>query len=125
MAVEVWQDMEGAFPRIMQDAFVLMPNHLHAIIHLSRNGPAGNPVLGDVAQRFKSVTTAAYSTGVHEHDWEPYDRRLWQQEYYDHIIQDGSDLDRYRRYIAANPAKWATDRDREPVRTPSGNGNRL
>ena len=118
MIVAVWREMATEFPRVALDAFVLMPNHLHAIVQLSRQGPAGNPTLGDVVQRFKSITTARYSTGVHDLGWESYDRRLWQWDYYEHIVRDRADLDRCRRYIAANPAKWATDRDRDPDRSP-------
>lgn len=118
MVVEVWRDMAIEFSRVSLDAFVLMPNHLHAIVRLSREGPAGNPTLGDVVQRFKSITTARYSDGVHDLNWKPYDQRLWQWNYYEHIVRDRDDLDRCRRYIAANPANWENDRDRLPVRTP-------
>jgi REP element-mobilizing transposase RayT len=121
MVAEVWLEMTNEFPLVTLDTFVVMPNHAHAILHLSRNGPAGNPTLGDVVQRFKSITTARYSTGVYEQNWEPYDRRLWQEEYYDHIIRDEADLDRRRRYIAANPSNWLADPDREPIQTPGGN----
>lgn len=119
MIVAVWREMIIEFPRVALDAFVLMPNHLHAIVRLSREGPIGNPTLGDVVGRFKSITTARYSVGVHEHDWPPYDRRLWQSDFYDHIVRGQADLDRCRRYIRANPANWETDRDRDPDQ-PSG-----
>ena len=119
MIVAVWREMATEFPRVALNAFVVMPNHLHAIVRLSPEGPAGNPTLGDVVQRFKSITTARYSAGVHDHDWEPYDRRLWQWDYYDHIVRGANGLDRCRRYIRANPANWATDRDREPERPSS------
>jgi REP element-mobilizing transposase RayT len=118
MIVAVWCEMTAEFPRVTLDAFVLMPNHLHAIVHLSREGPIGNPTLGDVVQRFKSITTARYSAGVHDLGWAPYDRRLWQWDYYEHIVRGSADLDRCRRYIAANPANWDTDRDRAPDRPP-------
>jgi REP element-mobilizing transposase RayT len=117
MVIEVWREIASAFPRVTLDAFVIMPNHAHAILRLSQSDPIDNPTLGDVVQRFKSITTARYSTGVYECEWEPYDRRLWQQEYYDHIIRDEADLDRCRRYIAANPANWQLDPDREPIHT--------
>ena len=29
--------------------------------------------------------------------------------YYEHIIRDGASLNRIRRYIAGNPAQWASD----------------
>ena len=121
MIATVWREMATEFPRVALDAFVLMPNHLHAIVQLSREGPTGNPTLGDVVQRCKSITTSRYSAGVHDHGWKPYDRRLWQSSYYEHIVRDRTDLDRCRRYIVANPANpanWATDRDRDPERPP-------
>ena len=113
VVANVWRDMEDAFPRISLDAFVVMPNHLHAILWLSNDGPAGNPALGEVIQRFKSVTTAMYSVGVHNQGWTPYDRRVWQQEYYDQIIRNDRELIHARNYIHANPARWANDPDRE------------
>lgn len=35
--------------------------------------------------------------------------RLWQRNYYEHIIRNDADLDRIRSYIANNPARWAED----------------
>jgi putative transposase len=114
MIEAVWREMATEFPRITLDAFVVMPNHLHAILHLARQDQDRNPRLGNIIQRYKSITTARYSTGIHTLGWPPYDRRLWQNEFYDHIIRDANDLDRSRRYIAANPANWHRDRDRDP-----------
>lgn len=119
MVSAVWREMDTEFPRVSLDEFVVMPNHFHAIVHLSREGPAGNPTLGDVVQRFKSITTARYSAGVHGYNWEPYDSRLWQSNYYEHIVRDSADFQRCRRYILANPTNWKSDRDREPRRPPS------
>jgi putative transposase len=121
MAEAVWQRMAQQFPRIMLDAFVVMPNHLHAIIWMSDLGPDGNPTLGDVVQRFKAFTTTEYSDGVHEHGWVPYDRRLWKREYFDKIIRSKEQLINARTYIAANPANWPCDPDREPIRPASSN----
>lgn len=59
--------------------------------------------------------------------WDPFDGRLWQRNYYDHIVRDREDLDRCRRYIHANPANWTADIDREPdipMRPGTPNGNR-
>ncbi len=125
MVKTVWSEMVVEYPRVSLDAFVLMPNHLHAIVYLSQDGPAGNPTLSDVVQRFKSITTARYSTGVREYGWQPYDRKLWQRNYYDHIVKDRADLERCRRYIVANPRNWLTDPDREPERNPPEPGRRL
>jgi len=37
--------------------------------------------------------------------------RLWQRNYYEHIIRDERELETIRHYIRANPANWALDRD--------------
>jgi REP element-mobilizing transposase RayT len=37
--------------------------------------------------------------------------RLWQRNYYEHIIRNGDELNRTRQYIADNPARWDSDRE--------------
>ncbi|PIZ65147.1 MAG: hypothetical protein COY19_08265, partial [Candidatus Marinimicrobia bacterium CG_4_10_14_0_2_um_filter_48_9] len=34
---------------------------------------------------------------------------VWQRNYYDHIVRDTAALDRIRKYIRENPAKWYED----------------
>ncbi len=36
-------------------------------------------------------------------------RDVWQRNYYEHIIRDETALNRIRRYIVENPARWAED----------------
>jgi len=38
-------------------------------------------------------------------------RRVWQRNYYEHIIRDATDFDRIRRYIDANPMNWDEDEE--------------
>jgi REP element-mobilizing transposase RayT len=35
--------------------------------------------------------------------------KLWQRNYYEHIIRDENELNRIRKYILTNPAKWEND----------------
>jgi REP element-mobilizing transposase RayT len=65
--------------------------------------------LPDVVHRFKSYTTAQYRHGVYEHGWPPFPRRLWQRNYWEHIIRDDASLNRIREYIANDPARWELD----------------
>lgn len=61
--------------------------------------------LFDFMQRFKSLTTARYRHGVATADWPRFDGRLWQREYYEHIVRnDVAELRRIRAYIQDNPA---------------------
>lgn len=108
---ELWLDMQVEFLSVRLDAFILMPNHLHATLQLDGDNVAHNPTLGDIVQRFKSLSTIRYAAKVRDGFWEPFPTRLWQQHYYDHIVRDQRDLDRCRRYIEANPSNWPTDID--------------
>ncbi len=44
--------------------------------------------------------------------------KIWQRNYWEHIVRDENELHRIRQYIINNPAKWETDRDHV------GNGDR-
>jgi REP element-mobilizing transposase RayT len=43
--------------------------------------------------------------------WPSFAGRLWQRNYYEHVIRDDASLDRIRQYIAGNPARWSFDRE--------------
>jgi REP element-mobilizing transposase RayT len=62
-----------------------------------------------MVQWFKTMTTNAYIRGVTDLGWPGFDRRLWQRNYYEHIVCSDAALDRLRTYIAANPARWTDD----------------
>ena len=69
------------------------------------------PTLGDVIGAFKSRVTVEYIRGVKTFGWTPFDRRLWQRNYHEHIIRNEEALNRIRRYIVENPIRWAFDRE--------------
>jgi putative transposase len=121
-----WRMLPSHFSHIRLDVFQTMPNHLHGIVNIvgakhsfyviqNIKEPAGNasPLrpngtnpgsLGAIIQNFKSVTTRKInqirkSSGI----------RLWQRNYYEHIIRNQDDYYRIRQYILENPSKW--DRD--------------
>ena len=62
------------------------------------------------------MTTKRYTDGVRENGWPPFHGRLWQRNYYEHVIRNDRELDKVREYIATNPLKWALDRE-NPQRT--------
>jgi REP element-mobilizing transposase RayT len=53
--------------------------------------------LGDVVGAFKSITTNEYIRGVKTLGWISFPGRLWQRNYYEHIVRDGASLDRILR----------------------------
>jgi REP element-mobilizing transposase RayT len=69
------------------------------------------PQLSQVVGWFKTMTTNDYMRGVRSGDFPAFDRRLWQRDYYDHIIRGDASLERIRQYIVNNPARWAEDEE--------------
>jgi REP element-mobilizing transposase RayT len=67
------------------------------------------PTIGKVVAAFKSLSTVVYIRGVKEKRWPAFHERLWQRNYYEHVIRDEADLNRIRRYIDENPLKWEFD----------------
>ena len=74
---------------------------------------AGSPLRNIVAW-FKTMTTNEYIRGVKHHGWPPFPGKLWQRNYYEHIVRNDADLTRIRAYIRDNPANWDVLRYGEP-----------
>jgi putative transposase len=74
------------------------------------------PTVGDVVGAFKSLFTVEYIQGVKEGRWPRFQGRVWQRNYYEHVIRDETELGRVRRYIDENPLGWAFD-DENPERS--------
>jgi REP element-mobilizing transposase RayT len=121
MVQQAWADLSQHYPGVETDAVVVMPNHLHGVIVLlgglgsssvlpdPRVKAAPGLKLGDIVHRFKSLTTHRFADGVKGRGWPAFRGRLWQRNYFEHVIRDRGSLDRIREYIAANPAHWPSD----------------
>jgi REP element-mobilizing transposase RayT len=71
-----------------------------------------HPTLGRIVQWFKTMTTNDYIRGVRQTGWKPFPKRLWQRDYFDHIIRNEVTLERTRDYIQNNPLYWSIERER-------------
>lgn len=125
MVRAVWGELPQHFPGIGPDEFVVMPNHVHGIILLgsaldvgaplvgARTGAGTRPAptLGSIVGAFKSLSTNGYIRGVKEFGWPAFDGKLWQRNYYEHIIRNEHELNSTREYIENNPLQWALDRE--------------
>jgi REP element-mobilizing transposase RayT len=118
MVQAAWEALAGRFSTVALDEFVVMPNHVHGIVWIvgaslvdAQDGATTRvaPTLGDVVGAFKSITTNAYIRGVEADNWPRFPGRLWQRNYYEHIVRNDDELRRIRQYVADNPAKWALD----------------
>ncbi|MFA6533708.1 MAG: transposase [Patescibacteria group bacterium] len=152
LVLDWWLKLEKKFPGIKLGPFVIMPNHLHAIIEimgvvgadprvrpgicsnsavcsepvsmdgnkfvmagntLVRGGHTGPPLRGvpQFIQWFKTMTTNEYIKQVKQNHWLPFNHRLWQRNYYEHIISNEDDYNNIVEYIRDNPLLWERDRN--------------
>ena len=122
MVAIAWQQLPQRFPQVAIDAFVVMPNHLHGIIIITKLSDVGAGLvpapldeakastgLGNIVGAFKSITTHEYTIGVRQRNWLPFSGKLWQRNYYENIIRDQRALNNIRQYIAENPLKWSSN----------------
>ncbi len=97
-------DLERRYKEIKIDKYVIMPNHIHAIIIIENNtaGASPCPTLSDIICTFKSLTTQKC------HIIKP-KQKIWQTSFHDHIIRDEKDYLKIWNYIDTNPFKWQDD----------------
>lgn len=108
MVATKWQETTTKFKHVEMDDYVVMPNHFHAIIRTRAPGIKAH--LGYIIGAFKSITTHEYINGVKNYNWRPFDKRLWQRNYYEYIIRHDLSLEDTRKYIIENPANWRKDK---------------
>ncbi len=108
MVSSEWLALSKRFPSIILDEFVVMPNHFHGIICISPDS-IDNPKLGKIIGAFKSIVNNNYIDGVNNRDWTHFNKRLWQRNYYEHIVRNDSALQKIQQYIRDNPSTWHTD----------------
>jgi putative transposase len=130
MVATIWRDLPTRFAGIDIDVFVVMPNHLYGIVvlrdDLGKQGDVGTPLvgarLGAIIGAFKSITTVEYGVGARTHGWMAFRGRLWQRNYYEHVVRDEADLTRIRRYVDENPLRWDLDDEHPDRNAPPGDG---
>jgi putative transposase len=134
MIARWWQELPNKFPSVELDECVIMPNHFHGIIVIvedkgSKEGEHGgspqqrpHAPLSQIIQWFKTMTTNEYIRGVKQCGWPQFRGKLWQRNYYEHVIRGESELELIRKYIAENPVKWALDQE-NPFRQQASRAN--
>jgi putative transposase len=122
-----WNEIPIHFPNIEIGAFIIMPNHVHGIIFITNrrrdevlsfhnqinpNNEGGitsipKPSLGQIIAYFKYQSTkemnAINNTGTIS--------KLWQRNYYEHVIRNAKELQQKTDYIVSNPSRWKDDQE--------------
>ncbi len=99
-------------PGVTLGAFVVMPNHLHAIIWLPKTDvePMARPLgfgrrsLSSVVSGYKATVTRQHRAAVQHSN-----AVVWLRSFYEHVIRDEDDLAAIEAYIEQNLLRWAED----------------
>lgn len=115
MVARVWEENIARYPGTELDAYVVMPNHMHAIVFLGTDPDIDlNAALTRIVQSFKSLTTVEYTRGVRDGIYPPYERILWQRSFNERILRDDREMDIVRTYIESNPGRAQEKHDSLP-----------
>ena len=134
-----WMDLPYHYPDVTLEAFVVMPNHIHAIVVLQADD-AGKGGSIQVSKSTSIITDPGKFITQDSRQTRPYGKRryslselvrafksfstrrinrirdthgisVWQRNYYEHIVRNQAELENIGEYIAGNPQKWATDEE--------------
>jgi len=139
IAYHEWVKLPERFPQFELDAFQIMPNHMHGIISLkpvgatlavAQNGRVAQndagaqngvdiragvnpaPTVSNIVGAYKSlVANGCLKISKSKNETMG---KLWQRNYYEHIIRDSQSYQRISAYIINNPAKWQDDKFYKP-----------
>jgi REP element-mobilizing transposase RayT len=128
-----WKNSIQLRSNISLGEFIIMPDHMHMILTIdyqisnnkeSKEWEHSNPkspsqTIGAIIRGFKGACTKKInlffnSTGelqfapTVELHFAPtfYKNKIWQRNYYDHIIRNQADYNRIEQYIIDNPQNW-------------------
>jgi REP element-mobilizing transposase RayT len=118
IAAESWVWLGEQYIYVTLDAWVVMPNHTHAIITIHDDGTGGSDTggsrtaptatkrkpLGRLVGAFKTVSTKRINQ-----TWDTPGARFWQRNYWEHIIRNEASYRRIYDYVEHNPARWKDD----------------
>lgn len=97
-------------------AWVIMPNHIHAILEIVKI-PEENPVIENHGIAYRSPRSiSSFVAGfkssatkrINQYRNTP-GADVWQDRFHDHIIRDDTEYHKIRNYIQNNPHNWRDD----------------
>jgi REP element-mobilizing transposase RayT len=99
----VWNELPQHYTNVRLGEFVVMPNHIHGIIVITDTVTTHG--LTEIVRALKTFSARQINKmrGA-------VGRRLWQRNYYEHIIRNADTHHKIATYILNNPANWLNDR---------------
>ena len=134
IAAEEWVNTEKVRDQVRIHDFVIMPDHIHGIIEILYTGESKfapteknqfkspSQTIGAIVRGFKIATIkkikefiqgnlGGISSSTGELQFAPtLDFKIWQRNYYEHIIRNETAYERIAQYIIDNPKNWGRDK---------------
>jgi len=116
---DILNSLPNRYKQIKLDIYQIMPNHVHGIIIINNrdNGRDNRaPTLGKIIAYFKQINQYLVGAGVippsevtSSESIIPNNKKIFQRNYYEHIIRNENELNAIRQYIIDNPKNWEKD----------------
>ena len=103
IAADALLEIPRHFPQASVDKYVVMPNHIHAIIILRESPETQGQSLSVILGQYKATVSRELHKSMP-------DRKIWQKSYYDRIIRNEQGYRDAWRYIDENPVRWYANR---------------
>lgn len=118
VAEQCLRDISAHFPHVDVPLYVVMPNHIHAIIIVDSVKAQNFAPLQDATipnkygpqSRNLASVVRGFKIGVKKYATINHIPFAWQPRFYDHIIRDTNEMNSIADYIENNVAQWEYDK---------------
>jgi putative transposase len=114
IAEKYLNEIPNHFDDVYIDEYVIMPNHIHIIISIvgvQNFEPLRNKYQKIIPKSIGSIIRAYKAFVTKKGKTEGYESKIWQRNYFEHIIRNQEDHNRIREYIQNNPLQWELDEE--------------
>ncbi|MCQ9205862.1 MAG: transposase [Omnitrophica bacterium] len=111
IANNTWIDLPNHHKNIKLDEYIIMPNHIHAIINVVVGAGPARPFTKYKNSNNMSIIIGSYKSSVTRQINKLNNNKFrWQRSFHDYIIRSSNhSLYNIRKYIINNPANWDAD----------------
>ena len=98
IAMQDLKNLEKCYKEVRIDSYIVMPNHIHAIVVLENANASLNQIIGlyksGVSRKIRHIVP---------------NLQVWQRSYHDHIIRNQAAYEKIWNYVQFNGEKWNED----------------
>ena len=139
-----WLAIPDHFPQVIVDEYVIMPNHVHGILIISKIDPVGVQYIEPLHKEHNEPVHKEYIKPVHKAEFQLHQFQKtvpgslgsiirsykgsvtrwcsenlqtfkWQRDMFESVIRNESELNRIREYIHYNPLMWTYEKEKDKI----------